>query len=243
MAQLYGPLNYFGARRTGTKGPKRCVCPQLFGGAVAWRSSNSSSKALRGVGARLPAPGLLASPSRPVVCLPMCRRPCAAAHVPPPMWRPPPVTRPSPARHVLPRHPAVHDRHGEPPAGAHRLGWGGVPPPHALAAAPPPCLCHPTPKPTPATPSTPPARPKTTTAAPNRPQLLETRGRVADAPAAPALALRGGEVVFDGVCFGYEPGRTVLKEARPGRGGEGCPPALLWFRGGGHRDCLRCLDH
>ncbi|GBF99523.1 hypothetical protein Rsub_11957 [Raphidocelis subcapitata] len=43
-------------------------------------------------------------------------------------------------------------------------------------------------------------------------QLLETRGRVYDAPNARPLVLRGGEVEFDGVCFGYEPARTVLKE-------------------------------
>ncbi|KIY91775.1 ATP-binding cassette sub-family B member 6, partial [Monoraphidium neglectum] len=43
-------------------------------------------------------------------------------------------------------------------------------------------------------------------------QLLDTKGRVSDATGAKALALKGGEVSFSGVSFGYEPSRTVLKE-------------------------------
>ena len=37
-----------------------------------------------------------------------------------------------------------------------------------------------------------------------------------DAPNAAPLALKGGEVEFDGVSFGYEPGRMVLKDVSRG---------------------------
>ncbi|HSN32647.1 MAG TPA: ABC transporter transmembrane domain-containing protein [Ideonella sp.] len=40
--------------------------------------------------------------------------------------------------------------------------------------------------------------------------LLDVRAEIEDAPAAPALVVRGGAVVFDHVDFGYEPGRQIL---------------------------------
>jgi ATP-binding cassette subfamily B protein len=42
-------------------------------------------------------------------------------------------------------------------------------------------------------------------------RLLDTPAEVTDAPGAPALRVSRGEVVFEEVRFGYEPGRTILK--------------------------------
>lgn len=42
-------------------------------------------------------------------------------------------------------------------------------------------------------------------------QLLDTPGRVTDAPGAKDLVLSKGEVVFDDVSFAYQPGYNVLK--------------------------------
>ncbi|MFA5582132.1 MAG: ABC transporter ATP-binding protein/permease [Paracoccaceae bacterium] len=41
--------------------------------------------------------------------------------------------------------------------------------------------------------------------------LLEQPAEVRDAPGAPALAVTGGEVVFDNVHFGYDPARPILR--------------------------------
>jgi ATP-binding cassette, subfamily B, heavy metal transporter len=41
--------------------------------------------------------------------------------------------------------------------------------------------------------------------------LLDTPAEVTDKPNAPALAVKHGEVRFDGVRFGYDPGREILK--------------------------------
>ncbi len=41
--------------------------------------------------------------------------------------------------------------------------------------------------------------------------LLDTPADVVDRPGAPALAVRRGQVRFEGVRFGYEPGREILK--------------------------------
>lgn len=42
-------------------------------------------------------------------------------------------------------------------------------------------------------------------------QLLDTPGKVVDAPNAPDLVLGSGAVEFRDVSFGYEPGLSVLK--------------------------------
>ncbi|MEL7299288.1 MAG: ABC transporter ATP-binding protein/permease [Pseudomonadota bacterium] len=41
--------------------------------------------------------------------------------------------------------------------------------------------------------------------------LLDEKPEVEDAPGAPALAVNGGEIVFDDVAFGYEAARPILK--------------------------------
>jgi len=43
-------------------------------------------------------------------------------------------------------------------------------------------------------------------------KLLKSDAEVTDKPDAPALALKGGEVVFDHVSFGYDPRRPILKD-------------------------------
>ncbi|WP_299398878.1 ABC transporter ATP-binding protein/permease [Pelagibius sp.] len=43
-------------------------------------------------------------------------------------------------------------------------------------------------------------------------KLLKSDAEVTDKPGAPALALQGGEVVFDHVSFGYDPRRPILKD-------------------------------
>ncbi len=50
--------------------------------------------------------------------------------------------------------------------------------------------------------------------------LLEQPREVADTPGAPALAVKGGVVVFEGVRFGYDPARPILKgiDVRVGAG-------------------------
>jgi ATP-binding cassette subfamily B protein len=42
-------------------------------------------------------------------------------------------------------------------------------------------------------------------------RLLDTPAEVVDAPAAPALAVARGEIVFDDVAFAYDPSRLILK--------------------------------
>jgi ATP-binding cassette subfamily B protein len=41
--------------------------------------------------------------------------------------------------------------------------------------------------------------------------LLDTPAEVVDVPGAPALVVKSGNVRFEGVCFGYEPEREILK--------------------------------
>lgn len=43
-------------------------------------------------------------------------------------------------------------------------------------------------------------------------KLLKSNAEVTDKPGAPALALKGGEVAFDHVSFGYDPRRPILKD-------------------------------
>ena len=43
-------------------------------------------------------------------------------------------------------------------------------------------------------------------------RLLQVEREIADEPAAPVLAVKGGEVVFDGVDFGYDPRRPILQD-------------------------------
>ena len=43
-------------------------------------------------------------------------------------------------------------------------------------------------------------------------KLLKSDAEVTDRPGAPTLALKGGEVVFDRVSFGYDPRRPILKD-------------------------------
>ncbi|WP_420346437.1 ABCB family ABC transporter ATP-binding protein/permease [Pelagibius sp.] len=43
-------------------------------------------------------------------------------------------------------------------------------------------------------------------------KLLKSDAEVTDKPGAPALALKGGEVAFDHVSFGYDPRRPILKD-------------------------------
>ena len=52
-------------------------------------------------------------------------------------------------------------------------------------------------------------------------QLLDTTGKVVDAPGAGTLALTAGAVDFRDVCFAYGPGMAVLKSVRPLGEGQG----------------------
>ena len=71
--------------------------------------------------------------------------------------------------------------------------------------------------------------------------LLDTPASERDEPAAPALAVRGGEVRFDKVCFAYKPGTPVLTDlsfvAPAGR-----MTALVGVSGGGKTTIFNLLQ-
>ena len=67
-----------------------------------------------------------------------------------------------------------------------------------------------------------------------------TTGKVADAPGAKALALKGGAVEFENVTFGYDAGRSVLKNVSF-RAAPGATVALVGATGSGKSTLTRLL--
>ncbi len=70
--------------------------------------------------------------------------------------------------------------------------------------------------------------------------LLNQPAEVKDKPGAPTLAVTGGEVVFDGVSFGYDPARGILKDVSL-RVGPGQRIALVGPSGSGKSTIGRLL--